>query len=51
MRCFRHYPFGVKGFKCEPTTIAFLNRIERNIHDPQLFNLISVDPQPRKLLA
>ena len=28
---------GVNCFKCEPTTIAFLNRIERYIHDPQLF--------------
>ena len=37
MRCFRHYPFGVKGFKCEPITIVFLNRTKRNIHDPQLF--------------
>jgi len=28
---------GVNGFNCEPTTIAFLNRIERYVNDPQLF--------------
>ena len=28
---------GVNGFNCEPTTIEFLKRIERYIHDPQLF--------------
>lgn len=28
---------GVNCFNCEPTTTEFLNRIERYIHDPQLF--------------
>lgn len=37
---------GVNGFSCEPTTEAFVNRIERYIRQPELFKVHAVHNRP-----